>query len=26
VTPPDIDLWAYGEVTGRTRDVSAATA
>jgi uncharacterized damage-inducible protein DinB len=26
VTPPDIDLWAYGEATGRTRDVSPATA
>ncbi len=26
VTPPDIDLWAYGEGTGRTRDVSPATA
>lgn len=25
VTPPDIDLWAYGEVTGRTRDVEVAT-
>jgi uncharacterized damage-inducible protein DinB len=21
VTPPEIDLWAYGEATGRTRDV-----
>jgi len=21
VSPPDIDLWAYGEVVGRTRDV-----
>jgi uncharacterized damage-inducible protein DinB len=26
VTPPDIDLWAFGDVTGRTRDVSPATA
>jgi uncharacterized damage-inducible protein DinB len=24
ITPPDIDLWAYGEVTGRTRDVNLA--
>ena len=24
--PPDIDLWAYGEVTGRTRDVPGVTA
>jgi uncharacterized damage-inducible protein DinB len=22
VTPPEIDLWAYGEATGRTRDVN----
>jgi len=26
LTPPDIDLWAYGEVTGRTWDVVAATS
>ena len=26
VTPPDIDLWAYGDATGRTRDVTVATA
>lgn len=26
VTPPDIDLWAYGDATGRTRDVSDAPA
>lgn len=26
VSPPDIDLWAYGDATGRTRDVPAATA
>lgn len=25
VTPPEIDLWAYGEATGRTRDVNLAT-
>src|SRR5690242_5063508 len=25
VAPPDIDLWAYGAATGRTRDVAAAT-
>ena len=24
ITPPEIDLWAYGEVTGRTRDVDLA--
>jgi uncharacterized damage-inducible protein DinB len=22
VTPPDIDLWSFGEATGRTRDVN----
>jgi uncharacterized damage-inducible protein DinB len=21
ITPPEIDLWAYGEAVGRTRDV-----
>jgi uncharacterized damage-inducible protein DinB len=26
VTPPDIDLWAYGDATGRTRDVPGVTA
>ena len=26
VEPPDIDLWAYGEVTGRTRDVPGMPA
>ena len=25
VTPPDIDLWADGDATGRTRDVPAVT-
>ena len=25
VTPPDIDLWAYGEATGRTRPVDLRT-
>lgn len=25
ITPPDIDLWAYGAATGRTRDVDLAT-
>lgn len=24
ITPPEIDLWAYGEATGRTRDVELA--
>ena len=24
ITPPEIDLWAYGEATGRTRDVDLA--
>ena len=26
LTPPDIDLWAYGDATGRTRDVPPVTA
>jgi uncharacterized damage-inducible protein DinB len=26
ITPPDIDLWAYGEATGRTHEVSEVTA
>jgi uncharacterized damage-inducible protein DinB len=25
VTPPEIDLWAYGEATGRTSEAAAAT-
>ena len=25
ITPPEIDLWAYGEATGRTRDVDLAS-
>lgn len=25
ITPPEIDLWAYGDATGRTRDVTFAT-
>jgi len=26
VSPPDIDLWAYGAATGRTREVSTAAS
>ena len=26
VTPPDIDLWAYGDAVGRTRDIETAGA